>query len=182
MQYRETSFDFVSRLMEHEGIYYYFRHEQARHVLVFADAYGAHSTVADYDSVPFYPPDRQMRERDHFYDWQLEREVQPGSLELNDYDFKRPRARLEVRSSVSRSHSNGDHPLYDYPGEYVQSNDGEHYARTRIEAIHSQFERVQLRGRARGLGCGHLFKLTGYEREDQNREYLVVFALSLIHI
>ncbi|MFP3700972.1 contractile injection system protein, VgrG/Pvc8 family, partial [Burkholderia sp. SIMBA_013] len=67
-------------------------------------------------------------------------------------------------------------PLYDYPGEYVQSNDGEHYARTRIEAIHSQFERVQLRGRARGLGCGHLFKLTGYEREDQNREYLVVFA------
>ena len=176
VQYRETSFDFVSRLMEHEGIYYYFRHEQARHVLVFADAYGAHSTVADYDSVPFYPPDRQMRERDHFYDWQLEREVQPGSLELNDYDFKRPRARLEVRSSVSRSHSNGDHPLYDYPGEYVQSNDGEHYARTRIEAIHSQFERVQLRGRARGLGCGHLFKLTGYEREDQNREYLVVFA------
>ncbi|MGE8399600.1 MAG: type VI secretion system Vgr family protein, partial [Burkholderiales bacterium] len=163
-------------LMEHEGIYYYFRHEQARHVLVFADAYGAHSTVADYDSVPFFPPDRQMRERDHFYDWQLEREVQPGSLELNDYDFKRPRARLEVRSSVSRSHSNGDHPLYDYPGAYVQSNDGEHYARTRIEAIHSQFERVQLRGRARGLGSGHLFKLTGYEREDQNREYLVVFA------
>ena len=181
VQYRETSFDFVSRLMEQEGIYYYFRHEKARHVLVLADAYGAHSTVADYASVPFYPPDRQMRERDHFYDWQLAREVQPGSLELNDYDFQRPRASLEVRSSVSRSHSNGDHPLYDYPGEYVQSNDGEHYARTRIEAIHSQFERVQLRGRARGLGSGHLFKLTGYDREDQNREYLVVVARYQIH-
>ncbi|MBD9606689.1 type VI secretion system secreted protein VgrG [Pseudomonas sp. PvR086] len=181
VQYRETSFDFVSRLMEQEGIYYYFRHEQARHVLVLADAYGAHSTVADYDSVPFYPPDRQMRERDHFYDWQLTREVQPGSLELNDYDFQRPRANLEVRSSVSRSHSNGDYPLYDYPGEYAQSNDGEHYARTRIEAIHSQFERVQLRGRARGLGSGHLFSLTGYEREDQNREYLVVSARYHIH-
>ncbi|GID07436.1 MULTISPECIES: type VI secretion system Vgr family protein [Pseudomonas] len=181
VQYRETSFDFVSRLMEQEGIYYYFRHEQARHVLVLADAYGAHSTVADYDSVPFYPPDRQMRERDHFYDWQLTREVQPGSLELNDYDFQRPRANLGVRSSVSRSHGNGDYPLYDYPGEYAQSNDGEHYARTRIEAIHSQFERVQLRGRARGLGSGHLFTLTGYEREDQNREYLVVSARYHIH-
>ncbi|MFS2093795.1 type VI secretion system Vgr family protein [Pseudomonas sp. Pseusp11] len=181
VQYRETSFDFVSRLMEQEGIYYYFRHEQARHVLVLADAYGAHSTVADYDSVPFYPPDRQMRERDHFYDWQLAREVQPGSLELNDYDFQRPRANLGVRSSVSRSHSNGDYPLYDYPGEYAQSNDGEHYARTRIEAIHSQFERVQLRGRARGLGSGHLFTLTGYERDDQNREYLVVSARYHIH-
>jgi len=176
VQYRETSFDFVSRLMEQEGIYYYFRHEKARHVLVLADAYGAHSTAAGYASVPFYPPDQQMRERDHFYDWQLAREVQPGSLALNDYDFQRPSASLEVRSSVSRSHSNGDHPLYDYPGEYVQSKDGEHYARTRIEAIHSQFERVQLRGRARGLGSGHLFKLTGYERADQNREYLVVVA------
>ncbi|AZE17999.1 VgrG protein [Pseudomonas chlororaphis subsp. aureofaciens] len=176
VQYRETSFDFISRLMEQEGIYYYFRHEKARHVLVLADAYGAHSTVADYASVPFFPPDQQMRERDHFYDWQLAREVQPGSLALNDYDFQRPGASLEVRSSVSRSHSNGDHPLYDYPGEYVQSKDGEHYARTRIQAIHSQFERVQLRGRARGLGCGHLFKLTGYDRADQNREYLVVVA------
>ncbi|SDG36778.1 type VI secretion system secreted protein VgrG [Pseudomonas benzenivorans] len=176
VQYRESSFDFVSRLMEQEGIYYYFRHEKARHVLVLADAYGAHATVENYASVPFYPPDQQMRERDHFYDWQLAREVQPGSLALNDYDFQRPGASLEVRSSVSRSHSNGDHPLYDYPGEYVQSKDGEHYARTRIEAIHSQFERVQLRGRARGLGSGHLFKLTGYERDDQNREYLVVVA------
>ena len=176
VQYRETSFDFVSRLMEQEGIYYFFRHEKTRHVLVLADAYGAHSTVDDYASVPFYPPDQQMRERDHFYDWQLAREVQPGSLALNDYDFQRPAASLEVRSSVSRSHSNADHPLYDYPGEYVQSKDGEHYARTRIEAIHSQFERVQLRGRARELGSGHLFKLTGYDRADQNREYLVVVA------
>ncbi|MHC6225670.1 type VI secretion system Vgr family protein [Pseudomonas sp. X10] len=176
VQYRETSFDFISRLMEQEGIYYYFRHEKARHVLVLADAYGAHSTVANYASVPFYPPDRQMRERDHFYEWQLTREVQPGSLALNDYDFQRPRTSLEVRSSVLRNHSNGDHPLYDYPGEYSQYNDGEHYARTRIEAIHSQFERVQLCGCARGLGSGHLFKLTGYERADQNREYLVVVA------
>ncbi|WP_339492867.1 type VI secretion system Vgr family protein [Pseudomonas sp. EA_15y_Pfl2_R67] len=176
VQYRETSFDFVSRLMEQEGIYYYFRHEEARHVLVLADAYGAHTTAPDYASVPFYPPDRQMRERDHFYDWQLAREVQPGSLALNDYDFLRPRASLEVRSSVPRDHTNADYPLYDYPGEYVQSNDGDHYARTRIEAIHSQFERVQLRGRARGIGCGHVFTLTGYDRADQNREYLVVVA------
>ena len=176
VQYRETSFDFVSRLMEQEGIYYYFRHEKTRHVLVLADAYGAHSTAPDYASVPFYPADQQMRERDHFYDWQMAQEVQPGSLALNDYDFQRPRASLEVRSIVPRSHSNADHALYDYPGEYVQCNDGEQYARTRIEAIHSQFERVQLRGCARGLGCGHLFNLTGYDRTDQNREYLAVLA------
>ncbi|KIV69563.1 VgrG protein [Pseudomonas sp. FeS53a] len=176
VQYRETSFEFVSRLMEQEGIYYYFRHEQSRHVLVLSDAYGAHSPAPGYASVPFYPLEDQMRERDHVYDWHLAQEVQPGSLALNDYDFKRPSARLEVRSSVSRSHSNADHPLYDYPGEYVQTSDGEQYARNRIEAIQTQYERVQLRTNARGLGAGHLFKMTGYPRDDQNREYLIIGA------
>ncbi|MDL5594108.1 type VI secretion system tip protein VgrG [Bacillus subtilis] len=176
VQYRETSFEFVSRLMEQEGIYYYFRHEQSRHVLVLSDAYGAHTTAPGYGSVPYYPLEDQMRERDHVYDWHMAREVQPGSLALNDYDFQRPSARLEVRSTISRSHSNAEHPLYDYPGEYVQTGDGEQYARNRIEAIQTQYERVQLRTNARGLASGHLFKMTGYPRADQNREYLIIGA------
>ncbi|HEK3627752.1 TPA: type VI secretion system spike protein VgrG1b [Pseudomonas aeruginosa] len=176
VQYRETSFDFISRLMEQEGIYYWFRHEQSRHILVLSDAYGAHQSPPNYASVPYYPPTLEQRERDHFFDWQMAREVQPGSLTLNDYDFQRPGARLEVRSNIARSHAAADYPLYDYPGEYVQSQDGEQYARTRIEALQARYERVRLRGRARGLGSGHLFKLSGYPREDQNREYLVVGA------
>ncbi|MEI4646291.1 contractile injection system protein, VgrG/Pvc8 family, partial [Pseudomonas aeruginosa] len=75
-----------------------------------------------------------QRERDHFYDWHMAREVLSGSLSLNVYDFQRPGARLEVRSTIARSHAAADSPLYDYPGEYVQSQDGEQNARTRIEA------------------------------------------------
>lgn len=176
VQYRETSFDFVSRLMEQEGIYYYFRHEKDRHVLVLADAYGAHQACPGYESVPYYPPDGQHRERDHLNDWHLAQEVQPGSLELNDYDFQRPSARIDVRSAMPRPHAAGDYPLYDYPGTYVQSQDGEHYARTRIEALQSLHERVQLKGNARGLGAGHLFSMTGFSRQDQNREYLIVYT------
>ncbi|WP_017901723.1 type VI secretion system Vgr family protein [Pseudomonas asplenii] len=176
VQYRESSFDFVSRLMEQEGIYYYFRHEKDRHVLVLADAYGAHHPAPGYESIPYYPPDGQHRERDHLNGWQLAQEVQPGSLELNDYDFQRPSARIDVRSTMPRPHTAGDYPLYDYPGSYVQSQDGEHYARTRIEAIQSLHERVQLNGNARGIGAGNLFSLTGFGRQDQNREYLIVAA------
>ncbi|MGN8274416.1 type VI secretion system Vgr family protein [Pseudomonas sp. SMN5] len=176
VQYRETSFDFVSRLMEQEGIYYFFRHEQGRHVLVLADAYGAHTTAPGYASVPYYPKNDQHRERDHIHDWHLAQEVQPGSLELNDYDFQRPSARIDVRSAMPRPHAAGDYPLYDYPGTYVQSEDGEHYARTRIEALQTLHEQVELAGNARGLGSGHLFSLTGFSRQDQNREYLIVGA------
>ncbi|MCF5720316.1 type VI secretion system Vgr family protein [Pseudomonas syringae] len=174
VQYRETSFDFVSRLMEQEGIYYFFRHEQDRHVLVLADAYGAHTTVPGYASIPYYPKDEQQRERDHMHDWHLAHEVQPGSLELNDYDFQRPSASINVRSAMPRPHTAGDYPLYDYPGTYVQSEDGEHYARTRIEALQTQHQQVDFSGNARGLGSGHLFSLTGFSRQDQNREYLIV--------
>ncbi|KIQ57285.1 type VI secretion system tip protein VgrG [Pseudomonas fluorescens] len=176
VQYRETSFDFVSRLMEQEGIYYFFRHEQGRHVLVLADAYGAHTSAPGYASVPYYPKNEQQRERDHIHDWHLAQEVQPGSLELNDYDFQRPSARIDVRSAMPRPHAAGDYPLYDYPGTYVQSADGEHYARTRIEALQTQHEQVELAGNARGLGSGNLFSLTGFTRQDQNREYLIVGA------
>ena len=176
VQYRETSFDFVSRLMEQEGIYYFFRHEQGRHVLVLADAYGAHTSAPGYASVPYYPRNEQQRERDHIHDWHLAQEVQPGSLELNDYDFQRPSARIDVRSAMPRPHTAGDYPLYDYPGTYVQSEDGEHYARTRIEALQTLHEQVELAGNARGLGSGHLFSLTGFSRQDQNREYLIVGA------
>lgn len=181
VQYRETSFDFVSRLMEEEGIYYFFRHEARRHVLVLADAYGAHPQMPGYESVPYYPPDGQHRERDHINDWHLAQEVQPGSLELNDYDFQRPSARIDVRSAMPRPHQAGDYPLYDYPGAYQQSQDGEHYARTRLESLQSLHERVELRGNARGLGSGHLFSLSGFTRQDQNREYLIVGARYYVH-
>ncbi len=181
VQYRETSFDFVSRLMEEEGIYYFFRHEQERHVLVLADAYGAHQKALGYETVPYYPPDGQHRERDHINDWHLAQEVQPGSLELNDYDFQRPSARIDVRSAMPRPHQAGDYPLYDYPGAYEQTQDGEHYARTRLESLQSLHERVELRGNARGLGSGHLFSLSNFSRQDQNREYLIVAARYYVH-
>ena len=176
VQYRETSFDFVSRLMEQEGIYYFFRHEQDRHVLVLADAYGAHATVPGYTSVPYYPKDEQQRERDHMHNWHLVQQVQPGSLELNDYDFQRPSASIDVRSAMPRPHTAGDYPLYDYPGTYVKSEDGEHYARTRIEALQTLHEQVEFSGNAGGVGSGHLFSLTGFSRRDQNREYLLLAA------
>ncbi|QXH56386.1 type VI secretion system Vgr family protein [Pseudomonas maumuensis] len=181
VQYRETSFDFVSRLMEEEGIYYFFRHEQERHVLVLADAYGAHQKAPGYETVPYYPPDGQHHERDHINDWHLAQEVQPGSLELNDYDFQRPSARIDVRSAMPRPHQAGDYPLYDYPGAYEQTQDGEHYARTRLESLQSLHERVELRGNARGLGSGHLFSLSNFSRQDQNREYLIVAARYYVH-
>ncbi len=175
VQYRETDFNFVSRLMEQEGIYYYFRHAEGRHTLVLCDSIGAHDVVEGYETIPYYPPDEQRRhQREHVLDWQLTCQVQPGSYELNDFDFTRPRANLRASSSAPREHQHGSLAVYDYPGEYTQSQDGDAYARVRLEELHAEYQRAYGSGNAAGLTVGALFTLENFPREDQNREHLVL--------
>ncbi len=177
VQYRETDFNFISRLLEQEGIYYYFKHEEGKHTLVLSDSISAHETVPGYEEVPYYPPEEsQRRERDHFDNWSLNQHIQPGVYALTDFDFKKPKANLEVKSSTAREHEQAEFEIYDYPGEYKESGDGEGYVRARIEELQAQYERVQGSGNVGGLSTGSLFKLSNYPREDQNREYLITAA------
>lgn len=177
VQYRETDFNFVSRLMEQEGIYYFFKHQKDKHVLVLADTVSSHEPYPDYEKLPFFPPDEHLRrERDHIYDWNLEREIQSGVYALNEYDFSRPKANLQVKSTIQRTHAHAALEIFDYPGEYPDTSDGENYVRARIEELQVEYEQVQAQGNARGLAAGSLFELTDYPREDQNREYLIIAA------
>ena len=177
VQYRETDFNFVSRLMEQEGIYYYFKHEKDKHVLVLADSVSAHEPYPDYEKLPFFPPDEDLRrERDHIFDWNTTQRIQPGIYALDEYDFTRPKANLQVKSTIKRDHPHSTLEIFDYPGEYPDTGDGEAYVRARIEELQAEHELVQAQGNARGLAVGNLFELTDYPRADQNREYLIVAA------
>lgn len=174
VQYRETDFNFISRLMEQEGIYYYFKHEEGKHTLVLSDSVSAHDAVPGYEEVPFFPPEEsERRERDHISHWLLNQVIQPGTYALNDFDFKKPKANLKVKSSTPRDHDQAEFEIYDYPGEYITSGEGETYVRARIEELQAQYEEVQGQGNVEGVITGGLFKLTNYPREDQNREYLI---------
>jgi type VI secretion system secreted protein VgrG len=175
VQYRETDFNFISRLMEQEGIYYYFKHEDGKHTLVLADSYSAHSTVSGYEEIPFYPPDETaLRERDHINDWSIVQAVQPGVFAHTDFDFTAPKKNLLAKRSNPKQHEHADLEIYDYPGEYTETGNGETYARVRLEEMHTGYETVRGEGNARGLTTGALFTLTNYPRDDQNREYLIV--------
>jgi type VI secretion system secreted protein VgrG len=177
VQYRETDFNFVSRLMEQEGIYYYFKHEIDKHTLVLSDSVSSHEPFPGYEKLPYYPPgEDQFRERDHIYDWNISQEIQPGICSLDEFDFTRPRANLEVKASIPREHVRAEMEIFDYPGEYIQTEEGEACALARIEELHAEFEQIQGQANARGLSVGSLFELTNHLREDQNREYLVVSA------
>lgn len=177
VQYRETDFNFVSRLMEQEGIYYYFTHDNGKHTLVLADGYSSHSKFAGYDQIPYFPPDiHDHRERDHLSEWLSFKQVQPGAYALNDFDFKAPRKNLRAVLNQPKSHALADFEMYDYPGEYVEPGDGNNYSKIRLQELLAQHEIAQGRGNAAGLAVGYLFSLTQCPRDEQNREYLIVSA------
>ena len=177
VQYRETDFNFVSRLMEQEGIYYFFEHGKNSHTLVLADSYSAHASVPDYEKLPYYPlAAGQRRERDHLFDWSISQQVQPGKFAITDYDFKSPKANLLAEDKTARDHALSGFEIYDYPGEYVAQAEGKQYVQVRNEEMHAQYEMARAAGDARGLVAGALFKLDNHPRDDQNREYLIVSA------
>jgi len=181
VQYRETDFNFVSRLLEQEGIYYYFEHTREAHTLSLVDAFSAHEAVSGYESIPFLPQGRAMRlEQEVVRDWDFAREIQPGMYVLDEFDFKKPSADLEVKHNIPRSHDLAKYEIFDYPGEYVEKNDGQSYVQTRIEELQSAFETARGATNARGVTVGSTFKLTGHGRKDQNAEYLVSGATTLL--
>lgn len=177
VQYRETDFNFVSRLMEQEGIYYYFQHEKGKHTLVLCDGVNAHQTFPGYATVPYYPPDAAdaIRKRDHIQDWNKVQSIMPGKYAIDDYDFTKPKVDLMVKLKRDRPHAYPiDNPeIYDYPGEYFEKSDGDAYIEKRLQELQCQHERAQAFGDARGMCAGYLFTLENYPRDEENKQYLI---------
>ncbi|MGZ8264485.1 MAG: type VI secretion system Vgr family protein [Burkholderiales bacterium] len=176
VQYRETDFDFVSRLMEQEGIYYYFTHEAGRHTMVVTDSYGGHEPFPDHAEIPFVPVDRVRPDKEAILEWTFSHEIQAGRYVIDDYNFTEPKVGRQVSEAIVRQNTLSDYELYDYPGEFEVKDEGEHYVNARIEEVQSQFELAQGRTNSRGLCTGCLFTLKSPPRADQGREYLVVGA------
>jgi type VI secretion system secreted protein VgrG len=113
---------------------------------------------------------------DHVSTWSFSREIQPGAYALDDYNFKTPSVDLLAKRNDKLPAGGSTGEIYDYPGRYADAGEGKHYVQVRLEELHADYELARGDTNARGLGAGELFKLTGYPRTEQNREYLVVAA------
>ncbi len=177
VQYRETDFNFISRLMEDEGIYYYFRHEANRHALVLADSVSSHEAFPGYEQIRYDPPARgSVRHEEYIGQWSTRHEVRPTAYAHNDFDFENPKKRLLSKGRVPRDHAAAGAEIYDYPGHYGLYPEGEDYAAKRIEEIQAGCEATQGATNARGLSCGSTFELADYPRDDQCIEHLITSA------
>ncbi|WP_295984046.1 type VI secretion system Vgr family protein [uncultured Variovorax sp.] len=180
VQYGESDFDFVSRLCEHEGIHYWFRHEAAQHVLVFADDIaGSHGPLPGGETVRYHPHEMSgmtggKEPAERIYAWEMAEDLRSGRHCTDDYDFEKPRADLRSRREMPSGHDNDSHEVFEWPGHYLLNADGDTYAHIRNEEQSSGRCLVSGRSNLRSLAPGHTMRLAGHPRDDQNRQYLVL--------
>jgi len=177
VQYREDDFSFISRLMEQEGIYYYFTHDQSKHTLVLADGLGAHASAPGAASLPWLMPGTALESRtDGIVDWQPSTAAHTTVYRLGDYDPLNPRASLDASAQADQGaplHVVGGLESADFPGTYLDVELGRRYAQVRLEARNAERALSQGRTHAPGVATGTLVRLSGSPSGTWDREYLV---------
>lgn len=186
VQYRESDLDFVLRLMEQYGIYYYFKHNDGDHKLVLCDSRSAHDLVTasaeasfagDSSTFALVPPGSRFprTQVEHLTQWATIRRLRTGKFELKDYDFEKSESDLTARAEEGFAKAKS-YEAYDYPAAYVKRDQGEHFARVMAQAEQAQDDRRHAAGEAPSLYPGALMKVSEHSCGDENAEYVVVRA------
>lgn len=175
VQYRESDWNFLSRLMEEDGIFYFFEHHADKHVIVFGDGPGACQPIAQGERLPFYPPSSMVNAEDHVSQFQFVEEIRPGRVSLRDFNFKKPALPMEVKHNVE---DDADLEVYDYPGEYQDPGRGSPAKGATIAKIRldeSQASRAVGHGESdcERFQAGCFFALTGHSPTYDDR-YLIM--------
>src|SRR6185295_9292172 len=168
VQYRETDFNFVSRLMEEEGIFYFFEHEKGKHKLILANDPSAHAAVPKQATARYELTAGGWQEDDVVMEWTVQQEFRPGAWACTDYNFETPSTSLLVKAA-----GNNKYEIYDHPGEYRKKGDGDGLARIRLEEQMMPGVVIQGGGDCRAFITGYKFDLIDHYRIDMNKTYLL---------
>jgi type VI secretion system secreted protein VgrG len=176
-QYRETDLQFISRIMEEEGMFYFFKHEDGKHTMVLGDATSAYQENPVKKTVVF-GPGMLYTDEAHVDTWEHRYQLITGKWTYRDYDFQQPRNKLEASApAVQPAEAAKNLEMYDFPGGYVRlfnepdkrsgdvQTEGDAYAELRMEQEESQVEIIEGGGNAYGFTAGHTFEIES--RGDQ---------------
>jgi len=174
VQYRESDFEFISRLMEEEGIFYFFQHnlmgKDVGHVMVFTDHSTIHKTISGKATVLYHPSTTGIKTEDSVFPFSFRQGVRSGSVVLKDFDFRKPVLKLKPK----QKHTVDDQlEVYDFPGRLDSGSDGDRLAKVRLEGL--QVPRKMGEGESDCLRfiAGYYFTLDEHPRESLNQEYLL---------
>jgi type VI secretion system secreted protein VgrG len=170
VQYRETHFQFVSRLMEEEGIFYFFQHEAGKHTLILADHKGAYKDCpekeVEYSNSGVTP--RKIHSWEHLY------EFRTGKWAQTDYNFETPSTSLLTNSkTVLKVPGIDKFEVFDYPGRYDKKADGDPLTKVRMEEMEAGFDTVRGAGTCSTFTPGGKFTLAGHDFVAEKKGYVI---------
>lgn len=171
VQYRETAYDFVTRLMEEEGIFFFFEHSQSAHTLVLADDASAHADCPGVDAVRYRLSSTESHDVDVVADCSLEQNVTTESFAVDDFSFETPSLDLETKAG------SGTLARYDYPGGFEKKDEGAALAKLRLEAHEAGKKLLRGSSFCPSFTSGYKFTLSDHPRSDVNAGW----ALRAVH-
>ena len=175
VQYRETDHNFVSRLLEEEGIFYYFEHQQGKHKMVLADTPDAHKHCPGQKAVSCQLSLQAVRDQDVITAFELTQQIGASRYSLNDFNFATPNTSLNVEVQGMDALKIGNRQIYDYPGNFRNRSAGETMARIRMEGDEAHCIRIRGTSDCRFFASGFRFTLKEHSRADLNdKDYLLV--------
>ena len=193
-QYRESDFDFASRLMEEEGIYYYFEHKDGHHRMVVTNTPQSPTDCPSKDKIQYFQnaagDDDLLSTIKH---WQTNYRLQTGTVTFGDHHFQLPTQRLEEKqTTVFTVADNQKLELYDFPGGYARKYDGidrsggeqaselndvnddkARTVKTVIESLDGRYKVIYGEGDCPSMTAGYRFEFTGHPNAEENAKYLI---------
>ncbi len=170
VQYNETELNFIQRLLEEEGVHYYFEHEEALHRIVFSDSSATHSPLENDPIVPYFHDAQGTLREQHIFKFDYSEAIVSGKTQIRDYDFTRPVLKLE---SQQQFEIDQQLEVYNYPGRFNTSELGDHFANVILQSINAQRILVNAESDINRMIPGLSFQLEEHERDELNTEYYI---------
>ena len=186
-QYRETDFNFVQRLLEEEGMFYYFEHTAEGHTMIICDDSSTLVPLPEQPQIRFHTAS-VTETADAITQWSGNRQLQSGKIAVQTFDYRQPTNRLPVAmKSLNKQGDVDDFEIYDFPGQYTHGtyDEGEALLRLRVEALELKGKSFHGASNCRAMKPGYTFELLQHYDHDQgspdDRQFLLMSVESEGH-
>jgi type VI secretion system secreted protein VgrG len=169
VQYAESSFNFVSRLMEDEGIFFYFEHSDSKHTLVLADSASAHEKIPGEAKIEFMKAVGSVFPLGTIFNTSMTTAVNTGGYATADYNYTISQTKLLSKLDSQWKGQN----FYEYPGNFAKLNEGDDFSKLRVQLFEFKHCLFAASSTVPNLVPGFSFELSGHHYAKFNKEYVV---------